>query len=422
MDVLFFAKIIIFLNRAAYIIILNVSISAIVSISIIWLIKTIANLDLNKYKLNIFLNIFNNIFRNATKLNLSKYNIMTLPSSIGKLSNLTNLYLGDNKLLFLPENICNLTNLTKLILSSNKLISLPNNIANLNKLTELYLCDNQLITLSENIGKLTNLSVLFLYKNKLTELPHSIGKLTNLTELYLGGNQLILLPDSIGDLHKLTKLKLWNNKLIKLPHSIGKLSNLTNLDLENNYLTELPESMCNLSNLNKLYLKGNKLKISSISILLYLCNKNLEIFKLIELLDFNNIIFDNELKNILLDLNTLPESIKIFIANMFLAKNQISFVYAMCKKHHIKNTQMSDLLQIIDNKMKLSIKDTCIICYNNTDLILYECFGHYYCLDCTILLETCSVCRIDPTINYLYKNPNINPFIDTNNIIINNYI
>jgi hypothetical protein len=123
---------------------------------------------------------------------------------------------------------------------------------------------------------------------------------------------------------------------------------------------------------------------------------------------FDDVILDDTLKNALLNMKILPELLKTSLINMFLMRTEMSFVYAMCKCHNIKDDRISDLLQIIDNKMKLTIIDDCVICYTNTKLILYECFGHYYCLDCIVSIDKCSMCRINPTINQLYKKAIIN--------------
>ncbi len=135
---------------------------------------------------------------------LSKYNLTSLPNSIGDLSNLQELNLFKNDLTYLPDTIGNLSNLKELNLRSNYLISLP-----------------------DTIGNLSNLKVLNLYENILTYLPDSIGNLSNLTSLEVWGNNLTSLPDSIGNLSNLTSLDVWGNNLTSLPDSIGNLSNIT---------------------------------------------------------------------------------------------------------------------------------------------------------------------------------------------------
>ncbi|KAB2946425.1 COR domain-containing protein [Candidatus Methanoperedens sp. BLZ2] len=140
----------------------------------------------------------------------------------------------------LPPEIGNLTNLTELNLMENQLSSLPPEIGNLTNLTELNLYENKLSSLPPEIGNLTNLIGLSLGENKLSSLPPEIGNLTNLTGLFLEGNQLSSLPPEIGNLTNLTGLYLYGNKLRSLPPELSKLMNLTMLDLENNPLESPP--------------------------------------------------------------------------------------------------------------------------------------------------------------------------------------
>jgi hypothetical protein len=114
---------------------------------------------------------------------------------------------------------------------------------------------------------------------------------------------------------------------------------------------------------------------------------------------FNDIELDEPTKRIILSMPIISESLKTSLIDMFLIRKELSFVYTMCKKHNIINSKISSFLQILDNKMKISIIDECPICYNNTNLIIYECFGHYYCLNCIFLINKCAVCRIIPIEN-----------------------
>ena len=84
----------------------------------------------------------------------------------------------------------------------------------------------------------------------------------------------------------------------------------------------------------------------------------------------------------------------------------MKWIYAMYKRHNIKDIKINNQMQIIENKMKFSIIDKCPICYDETNLVLYECFAHYYCLDCiyqgVYKDKKCAICRmtcIDAIIN-----------------------
>ncbi|MHA2250677.1 MAG: leucine-rich repeat domain-containing protein [Candidatus Kariarchaeaceae archaeon] len=139
---------------------------------------------------------------------------LTIPDSIGNLTNLESLDLSDNQLTNLPESIGNLTNLESLDLSSNLLTSLPKSIGNLVNLKSLNLSGNQLTNLPESIGNLTNLETLDLSGYQLTTLPESIGDLSNLESLWLMGNQLTNLPGSIVKLNNLHTLIVDNYEII----------------------------------------------------------------------------------------------------------------------------------------------------------------------------------------------------------------
>ena len=76
--------------------------------------------------------------------------------------------------------------------------SLPKEIGHLTHLTHLILVGNQLTEIPPEIGCLTNLTFLSLGENQLTRLPEEIGCLTNLTFLSLRQNQLTRLPEEIG--------------------------------------------------------------------------------------------------------------------------------------------------------------------------------------------------------------------------------
>ncbi len=161
----------------------------------------------------------------ARILDLSGLGLTSLPTEIGKLTNLAHLNLGNNQLTSLPPEIGQLTRLERLWLSNNQLTSLPKEIGNLTNLTVLVLANNQLTSLPEEIGQLTNLTLLSLNDNQLTSLPKEIRNLTNLKWFNFVKNQLTSLPKEIGNLTNLTVLVLANNylpetEISKLPENI----------------------------------------------------------------------------------------------------------------------------------------------------------------------------------------------------------
>jgi hypothetical protein len=191
----------------------------------------------------------------------------SIPSSIGKLTNLEGLSLNSNKLSgSIPSSIGNLVNLQGLNLSSNQLSgSIPSSLGNLvNLQAELSLDFNQLSgSIPSSLGNLVNLFYLALSYNKLSGvIPSSIGNLANVSALYLRDNQLSgSIPSSISNLANLSSLTLSNNKLSgNIPSFLGNLVNLTDLELSNNQLTgSIPSSLGHLVNLRLLYLDNNQL-------------------------------------------------------------------------------------------------------------------------------------------------------------------
>lgn len=196
----------------------------------------------------------------ATKLFLSRLNLVELPAELFELSHLTDVYLAQNKLTIMPPEFVRLRNLQELNLDGNQLTTLPPEIGQLDRLTTLYLNRNRLVKLPAEIGKLTGLRRLNLDANRsLTNLPDQIGQLTSLVFLLLHDNQLTYLPDEIGNLTNLQTLSLNNNALTRLPSTIGNLSQLRSLNLENNKLKRVPSEIGQLSNLSAIHLQGNQL-------------------------------------------------------------------------------------------------------------------------------------------------------------------
>ncbi|MGK7926074.1 MAG: leucine-rich repeat domain-containing protein, partial [Spirulina sp.] len=91
----------------------------------------------------------------ATELDLSDMGLTELPDAIGQLINLKILHLGEgfgeeeqkNQLVTLPESLGNLTQLQTLFLQNNQLVTLPESFGNLTQLQTLSLHNNQLGTL-----------------------------------------------------------------------------------------------------------------------------------------------------------------------------------------------------------------------------------------------------------------------------------
>ncbi len=73
----------------------------------------------------------------------------------------------------------------------------------------------------------------------------------------------------------------------------------------------------------------------------------------------------------------------------------------LCEKYDIK---MNTLIgQFMKNKYNFSKQDDCTICFDNTKLIPFDCFGHYYCEKCYCNMDKCPTCFIprNPIMNNL---------------------
>lgn len=101
-----------------------------------------------------------------TTLNLSSKGIESLPSQIGKFTNLVSFDVSHN----------NLTG------------ALPSEIGNMTKLENLNASYNRMTGIPAEIGKLTNLKTLNLSNNQITGIPNEIYKLKTLESLDLRNN------------------------------------------------------------------------------------------------------------------------------------------------------------------------------------------------------------------------------------------
>jgi Leucine-rich repeat (LRR) protein len=196
----------------------------------------------------------------VTEINLSAYELGTLPESLFELRTLKKLYLSYCKLTTLSPRIGELTALTELQITHNLLQSLPPEIRELKALTELQISHNLLQTLPPEIGHLGSLKTLQADHNRLRILPAAIGSLTTLTELELRHNELTSLPPEIEGMINLKKLFVSSNQMETLPPEIGTLRKLTNLSVGGN-LQILPSELFDLDELEHLSVCENPLSV-----------------------------------------------------------------------------------------------------------------------------------------------------------------
>ena len=170
----------------------------------------------------------------------------TLPSEIGRLTELTSLNLGN--LGGGPFN--SLTG------------PIPPELGELKKLEVLWLDSNYLSgNIPPEFGGLESLQTVFLDGNQLTgPIPPELGNIPLLYKLHLGHNKLSgPIPPELGKPPALSKLYLNDNQLEgPIPAELGSLTGLDELYLDNNHLEgPIPAELSGIRSLDKLSLDGN---------------------------------------------------------------------------------------------------------------------------------------------------------------------
>ena len=149
--------------------------------------------------------------------------------------------------------------------------TLPSEIGRLTELTSLNLGNlgggpfNSLTgPIPPELGELKKLEVLWLDSNYLSgNIPPEFGGLESLQTVFLDGNQLTgPIPPELGNIPLLYKLHLGHNKLSgPIPPELGKPPALSELYLNYNQLEgPIPAELGSLTGLDKLYLDNNQLE------------------------------------------------------------------------------------------------------------------------------------------------------------------
>ena len=162
----------------------------------------------------------------VTGMNLQQNQLKgTIPSSIGRLSELDTFWLPWNQLRgSIPSSIGNLRKMDDLDLRFNQLTgTIPSSLGNLDKLVELALDDNQLTgTIPSSFGRMSLLGFLSLRDNQLTgSIPSSLGQ-GRIAFFHLQNNRLSgSLPSFLGSHRWLQEINLANNADLSGPLPLG---------------------------------------------------------------------------------------------------------------------------------------------------------------------------------------------------------
>jgi TPR repeat protein len=96
------------------------------------------------------------------------------------------------------------------------------------------------------------------------------------------------------------------------------------------------------------------------------------------------------------------QAIEELIVLVMQNNDDTDFLLEYCKKYEIDTSSLDEYhirralqKQFMINKHKFTKEDTCSICYQDKTLIIFDCFGHYTCENCYLLLDKCPYCNIE---------------------------
>ena len=156
----------------------------------------------------------------------------------------------------LSEDIIKLTELTQLTLDQNQLITLPSTLGKMSVLAYLSVSNNPRLSSVDVLNGLTSLQTLRAWNCIINHLPTNIS---NLRVIDMSGNQLTSL-DGIETITSASSnfLSFRNNKITSIQTTfLEKIQALSVFDLSNNLLTTLPDSIYGIQNLLLLDISDN---------------------------------------------------------------------------------------------------------------------------------------------------------------------
>lgn len=199
------------------------------------------------------------------KVDLSGYQLRSVPEELFRFADLESLNLSDNLLTTIPGKLWRRKNLKKVDLSKNRLTNrsfhlkrnksiktfnfqynkvtaLPKRYHKLKAVEDIFAGNNFLIDFEEQkFKKKSSIKNLNLYNTAISTLPERMTRLRNLEELDLYYNNLRSINIDIAAFQKLKTLALSFNGLWKLPAGVEKLQKLEKLYAHHNKIRTLPE-------------------------------------------------------------------------------------------------------------------------------------------------------------------------------------
>ena len=87
-----------------------------------------------------------------------------------------------------------------------------------------------------------------------------------------------------------------------------------------------------------------------------------------------------------------------FITVLYKLNYDLAFLVEHSNRLGFENSSLRIKIQaqetVLKNKMKYKQLNECPVCFTEKELIPFDCFGHFHCLDCDAKLDKCSICRI----------------------------
>ncbi|KAM9349208.1 PH domain leucine-rich repeat-containing protein phosphatase 1 [Symphorus nematophorus] len=184
--------------------------------------------------------------QDLTHLNL-KHNFLPADQRLQQLqrfSRLRSLNLSNNHLGQFPLAICDIPTLTEVNLSCNYLVSVPCSVGAMTNLQTFLLDGNSLDELPNELGSLQRLSYVGLSFNQFSHVPQVLEQLASMEKLCMAGNNLETLRLQNFRLLRVKHIDLRLNKISSMvPDEPDLLRHVTQLDVRDNRLMELDASV-----------------------------------------------------------------------------------------------------------------------------------------------------------------------------------